>query len=1026
MKGQKGFIAGFLITLVLMLPVYVSDVHAVSLLSVDKFRGADNLTGYVRGNYDTLNIEILASVSEQTRPITRDQLRISVEGVSNPYLFESCSSEPGAAGLYRCRYMQSGVFRGVKKYNISLLEEGSENILKSVAQALTADSYAPVVTSLNVTPTLTSTGQIAVAFSAEEYSVDRGNTAACSGFDRIEFYLGDASGTVIQRVLPTAGCAYSSSFSYTIPASVNGQTQVCAVAYDALGQRSDSVCRQLTIDRAPPQADSNSLRITVNGEVLRFVNPNAATPILADVEVRIIGEDLKEESVTADFSAITDASGFSNRPFSSHAIADYDEHIYTWNEVPIELVSSCLVTVKGKDNADNSMENRLFCSVSTDTTPPQVLDIFSLFSSDAGVPYISRTEGELAVEFREAGGGMDNTKVFIDMTNINGNARVRANSCNQTAPNAWVCYWKNIQPRAADGEYPAAVRGDSTDKLGNQMSKYDFTLGIDTTPPVLDAGNVEFASYHTGMDYGNVTVRGDVIEVIVPVSGFDAAFANFSSVGGPENVPPQQCWTDENGSFCLFSYNVGRSGPYSANIGFDFYDFSGNKVSTSYGFSVSGLKNDTNPNYWDIESIECSPNSIDRSITTLVGGGVKSFCRVKLRGHGSVATTAVELGDLSECTGDLGDYIYNIDIAMNSAGTREPYLAITLGSSKIDKDVLDFECPLYIMSKVTEPSGVYYTENPEIELVSKELLFYNMPLGEPGQRLVEKINAADDAAKIAGSWVDDFEKFFYWYEKICNAAQILSDVVAAIKSVSILIGGVSMVYKPAASLWVPICKGATELADIWKDFQTFLDDYACALATCSYSKKLFKEAGVEFGGSFDVKKSVIWSTLGLCIPGILAGLSKWRQIECQRAICYSQEVASGMRMYECDASYQFSTCKFILGEIFNAIPIVQVVSNYMGKVESYISNPGELVGWALTIVFELMGWCKEVAQCTDGQQAPRIGCDLVETINIVGKVIGDINGLVDQQDSWKKTPESICEQWEDVKRDMRSKGTGVV
>jgi uncharacterized membrane protein len=214
--------------------------------------------------------------------------------------------------------------------------------------------------------------------------------------------------------------------------------------------------------------------------------------------------------------------------------------------------------------------------------------------------------------------------------------------------------------------------------------------------------------------------------------------------------------------------------------------------------------------------------------------------------------------------------------------------------------------------------------------------------------------------------------------------------------------------------------------DIWIPIKNFLTDYGCALATCSYSKKLFKEVGVEFAKDFDVKKSLVWATLGLCIPGVLRGFGKWRQIECQRAICYTQQVASGMKVYECDAAYSFQTCKFIFGEIFNAIPFVQVFSNYMGMAESYISNPGELAGWIWTQVLDTHKECNKL-QCTtpdDAQKIAKLGCDILVLINTIGMVIGDIQGIKDK--SYWQTPDTLCQQWEDLKDDARAQGTSII
>ena len=67
-----------------------------------------------------------------------------------------------------------------------------------------------------------------------------------------------------------------------------------------------------------------------------------------------------------------------------------------------------------------------------------------------------------------------------------------------------------------------------------------------------------------------------------------------------------------------------------------------------------------------------------------------------------------------------------------------------------------------------------------------------------------------------------------------------------------------------------------------------------------------KATGVETKGisvfsvdDFDPTRSMISSVLSGCLPGLMINLDKWRQIKCQRLLCYKIDVANGRPMNQC-------------------------------------------------------------------------------------------------------------------------------
>jgi hypothetical protein len=281
-----------------------------------------------------------------------------------------------------------------------------------------------------------------------------------------------------------------------------------------------------------------------------------------------------------------------------------------------------------------------------------------------------------------------------------------------------------------------------------------------------------------------------------------------------------------------------------------------------------------------------------------------------------------------------------------------------------------------------------------------------MPLGTPDAMLQRKIRHADANSLSAERWLDELEKTFYYWEKICGFQSIITNVLGALEGLTVLLGIASQVYQPIEDVW----KGACELSDqgktYWQDIQEVIDPYFCAPITCKLPDHL--GYGKIFGKNFDWGKSVVWSIIGLCLPGVLRNLNKLRQIECQRALCLKKDVAQGIPVWMCEEVYHFQLCKYILGELFNTIPFTQVISNYMGQVESYISNPGSLAGYTLTLIFKIFGLCKETP-CQKGLQNPKILCSIVFLVNAVGKVVEDMNSVIGPK-KWEVS-NTLCQQW---------------
>ncbi len=175
----------------------------------------------------------------------------------------------------------------------------------------------------------------------------------------------------------------------------------------------------------------------------------------------------------------------------------------------------------------------------------------------------------------------------------------------------------------------------------------------------------------------------------------------------------------------------------------------------------------------------------------------------------------------------------------------------------------------------------------------------------------------------------------------------------------------------------------------------------------------------------DVKDSLIWSTLCLCVPGIFHNLNKLRQIQCRYATCVASDVKEkGIPLSFCKDSKAQQICKFVVGEIFMLFPVVQIFNKFLDTFKTAFSNP--FAAWALVSGCLCHG-CgvgplpieipPPIDQCNMFPPIPGlasfVGCVVPKTLAKVGDAVASVQGLIDK-DQWE-TGTDECDRLDEIK-----------
>ncbi len=977
-----------IIWLVLMLPVAFAQQ-----LTVQKFSGNSNVNGFAKEN-DELTIQILAEMLGSPSPeVARQRARVYYE---DTYAFmNSCT--PQAAAMYQCTYKTTDlVYGGTDSYTIKLFDEANKEIA-SVQKTLTVDILPPKIVQFSVTPNMSTTAKpVKITYKAEDYGYETGKTTGCSGIKLVSI-----TSNTTQLAQSTAGIENcTKEGTYTFTPQIQGQSgrmTVCAVATDYVNHKSPPVCADIIIDSRKPTPDALEIR---DAQGYAITHAKSSQQITADVYVRIPDVDVNPASVYADLSKLNPSLGKKPKDLQKG-------EWFVWRNIAITTPSTCQVTVNASDMMGNKDSKTLTCTIWIDDTPPEPLTLGTMFADEDGTPLLG-INGTIFAEFTETGSGMSKGNAFLNLRELGIGTEAKADLCEKTETGTWKCQW-NVKPKTSSGTYEIKLLPTTRDNLNNQVTKtLQAKVRFDKTAPE-GVRLVEIAAFRGQQRVRtNYTSLGETIEFVVQGMGFTNAVADFTDLGGGKDIAPEHCEGNLTQRTCTFGVTNAVSGPQATSIRFDFSDTAGNKASlVTTKLHILGISNETSPNYWTTTT-ECSPALLDRTTLSVFEHPV--FCRIKLSSTNTKAMPLTVQGPLdyfSECTGQM-EYISDMRIENNFAGSTEPYLVLSLVATDYKINNLTFTCPISTLTRV----GSFIPQNFEHDNITVMLQFYNNPLGEAYDSIAGEVD--DVADKISGIWkkVDRLEKFFSLCEKSCNIMNMIVNLLATLESILFYIStttsaeslGLKDVPGIGDYLFAEIKNTESVLCSETEMMRQFYDKgifkhmkWFCDFITCQKGALDFfgiklpgvKDFTADWIGGFglsewiglgmpkkyiagqtevmtdpsaylNVKDSLVFSIFvpPLCIPGITYNLNKLRQIQCRYGLCLLEDVRQeGMPVSVCKDQKHYMECRFVTGEIFNLIPFAPIANYFLNIIQRLISDPTLAAMW-------LAKWLGLVPDCT--------------------------------------------------------------
>ncbi|MFC1755219.1 hypothetical protein ACFL96_17815, partial [Thermoproteota archaeon] len=383
----------------------------------------------------------------------------------------------------------------------------------------------------------------------------------CSGISKVEFKSGSTVLGTFSNA--TEECTLTASTPLNVPGSETKEYSICMIATDIVGQTSDPSCKPVMVDKQAPKLEGNPVIIdtdsqkleTTKGEPIDLGNIkfNLTEHVsIEEVKVDLIGFDTRPEVADLYKGKPGACSGPTKDNLFRCTAPLKGLHLM------INSSSSLKVRIYARDKMGNELNTTVDYPITYDVTPPEFIKIESDYIDENGLYWVNASGFELRAYFHEAGAGMSNRWVSLDMSSFGPQAvfvpgsgeglgfgtggedieisstTLRPNTCEET-DNTWVCTWKYLQATAPSGSHlPVSIKR-AADDAGNLMTHSSHGLfSLDSVAPkVLFINETPLGETGLGViGEGDMLIIKAYVQDHTPVT----ATANFSGIVDMESL----------------------------------------------------------------------------------------------------------------------------------------------------------------------------------------------------------------------------------------------------------------------------------------------------------------------------------------------------------------------------------------------------------------------------------------------------------------------------------------------------------
>lgn|GEM_PF-4489546 len=571
-------------------------------------------------------------------------------------------------------------------------------------------------------------------------------------------------------------CSFAAYADTTTSSTASSTSSTTSSTSSSTTTTTTTTTTSTTTTMQPPVI--GALSITRNGDEVKFIGPNGISGV--DVTVDITSSD--NPDVYFDMSLVGGSADTAARVCSKSGTV--------WE---CSLKSVALKSSTGEITIEVSASNpdggrsalNITTTLAIDNVGPSVTFI-GTDKVDSGISYAGVSGNTIIVKLNEAGAGLNNLNVFLDLAQFSGRSSVRANNCTQSG-DEWSCYWFNVNAfgRESGAALPIKVMSTTKDDVGNAVTGISAGSAVlDRDAPVLlsnitiiSAGAFGETAYHQS---------GDALVIIANVSDNTtkvSATADLSRivVSGP-SASPGACNLFSAGKYsCSWQTPAIKNGYFIAPITFNISDFVGNYITKTQDVEVFATTAESPDNFnLNIDYSDMIPaKGISRMVMTLLPNYLISV-PFYLNGDADVLRLIVDNCSVGNDTSLYATYFQN---QKNPTLAREAtqsgqvnraefyfgYQGGRFSTAQINGLAgFNVRCNLNIFEK---KGNIVYTA-PEIEKFEFPVTLRESAIGgPPGIAVAEKIQSMKDNWWTEQKWITSVYKVLDTIEFWCTISK---------------------------------------------------------------------------------------------------------------------------------------------------------------------------------------------------------------------------------------------------------------
>lgn len=430
---------------------------------------------------------------------------------------------------------------------------------------------------------------------------------------------------------------------------------------------------------------------------------------------------------------------------------------------------------------------------------------------------------------------------------------------------------------------------------------------------------------------------------------------------------------------------------------------------------------DSSVDFWKVQNAVMSPSQVDRQIAAYIDQYplYYRFDLVKKTSEYSDDDLKILDLNLKNCndlngSSDFSSFFYpDPAFLIYNNEFMKPILTFVMQSGDLpEQSSLNFNCEMEITSRVMYGNNNYKIKTGELEQINITIPLYNLNSGEISKNLQDELDAAKDGWLVGGTvgtLIDLLSDMLTYAEYLCGIYHTIVKITGLFSVTKDIFEGCAL-FPPAKGACKPGAKLSGEISYKGAEWtkKGYMETVAklCKWVSCTYSNEDPKEltkpkdssdkdddsfsftdaasdnAATANSMKIDPKKSLFWSIMTFCLPGVIAGLKRWQQTECAYIGCLEFQAATSQSITTCENMKGMLQCELITGEFLHAIPFVDSITGSISKIINAMSSAPSAITFIASKV------CDTTA-CADGALGCSI-CRALEFADVLASVACDL------------------------------------